>query len=561
MDLFQFFPTPEALAYTAYKMFKNQNITRLLEPSAGRADLLYPIINAGHGYNKGRIDCIELDLDNQAILREKGLNVIDGDFLAFEGRGAFYSHILMNPPFAKGVEHTLKAWDILYDGELVSIINAANIEGYFNPKVKAPKNAKYELLVKLIKDHGEVRFVDQPFMDPDTKRKTRVRVALVHLVKKGSLTFDFFNDLEQDNDNDLGIGDVNQNQLAIPASTIKNLVMSFNAAVEAMKENVIAEEKAAYYASLIGVDLRKKVNEEGNIVTDTRGVIEKASERYTKLKESAWRKVLDTTEFHEQLSSKAAERLERQFEDVLKLEFTTHNIYGLLLGLVEQKGQMQAEMVADVFDSITRYHSENRAYYKGWKSNDRHRDGCYRIKMTRFIIPVSTTLPWSEMRRLADYDKVFAMLDSKQKPDVSLYDTFNDKDTLRLLTQGERVSTSYFDVRFYTGVGTIHFYPKRKDLIERMNRVVGKLRSWLPDDETASDPRFWEQYEQAEKVTRKMDQIKKDRGVSDWEIRTGRVDVEEIHAEACTELGIELPALGWDDSQVERPSLPIAVGA
>ena len=566
MDMFQFFPTPEALAYTAYKMFNNRNITRLLEPSAGRADLLNPIINAGHGYNKGRIDCIELDLDNQAILREKGLNVIDGDFLAFEGRGAFYSHILMNPPFAKGVEHTLKAWDILYDGELVSIINAANIEGYFNPKVKAPKNAKYELLAKLIKDHGEVKFVDQPFMDPDTKRKTRVRVALVHLVKKGSLTFDFFDDLEQDNDNDLGIGDVNQNQLAIPASTIKNLVTSFNAAVEAMKENVIAEEKAAYYASLIGVNLRKKVNEEGNIVTDTRGVIEKASERYAKLKESAWRKGLDTTEFRETLSSKAAERLERQFEDVLKLEFTTHNIYGLLLGLVEQKGQMQAEMVGDVFDSITMYHSENRAYFKGWKSNDKHRSGCYRIKMTRFILPMGTTLfgdslQWSELRRLSDFDKVFAMLDGKHEPEVTLFDTFNNKDTMHELKLGERLSTSYFDVRFYAGVGTVHFYPKRKDLIERMNRVAGKLRNWLPDDETASDPRFWEQYEQAEKVTRKMDQLKKDKGISDWEIRSGRVDVNEIHAEACSELGIKLPALGWDSGQEQRPALPMAVGA
>jgi len=129
------------------------------------------------------------------------------------------------------------------------------------------------------------------------------------------------------------------------------------------------------------------------------------------------------------------------------------------------------------------------------------------------------------------------------------------------LKLGERLSTSYFDVRFYAGVGTVHFYPKRKDLIERMNRVAGKLRNWLPDDETASDPRFWEQYEQAEKVTRKMDQLKKDKGISDWEIRSGRVDVNEIHAEACSELGIKLPALGWDSGQEQRPALPMAVGA
>lgn len=30
----------------------------------------------------------------------------------------------MTPPFASGVEHVLKAWNLLYDGELVAILNA-----------------------------------------------------------------------------------------------------------------------------------------------------------------------------------------------------------------------------------------------------------------------------------------------------------------------------------------------------------------------------------------------------------------------------------------------------
>jgi hypothetical protein len=64
--------------------------------------------------------------------------------------------------------------------------------------------------------------------------------------------------------------------------------------------------------------------------------------------------------------------------------------------------------------------------------------------------------------------------------------------------------STYFDVRFYPGVGTIHFYPTNKAIIDRFNRLVGKERQWLPQDDTQASKAFWEQYDSAEKVTRKM---------------------------------------------------------
>ncbi len=132
MDLNQFYPTPPNLAIRAFMTFKNRSITRLLEPQAGRGDLLKPLLKS-YRFGAPDIDCIEIDPDNQAILQKQGLNVIDSDFLAYEGRGLMFSHILANPPFRSQIPHTLKAWNLLYDGELVTILNAHGIE---NPRTK-----------------------------------------------------------------------------------------------------------------------------------------------------------------------------------------------------------------------------------------------------------------------------------------------------------------------------------------------------------------------------------------------------------------------------------------
>src|SRR5664279_1485418 len=103
MSDLQFYPTPSSLAYKAFRKFKNREVIRILEPSAGRGDLLVGFITGIHS-RTDLIDAIEIDLDNQAVLRGKGINVIDADFLQFNG-AAMYSHVLLNPPFLQGAEH------------------------------------------------------------------------------------------------------------------------------------------------------------------------------------------------------------------------------------------------------------------------------------------------------------------------------------------------------------------------------------------------------------------------------------------------------------------------
>jgi len=538
----QFYPTPKGLALKAWEKFQDKDPALLLEPQAGRGDFLDAISEErrGHGGWYGRApilcECVEIDLQNQAILREKGYRVIDGDFLAFKGGGAEYSHILMNPPFAKGVEHTLKAWEILYSGELVSIVNAESIRN--------PRGPKADHLARLVADHGEVEYLQEEFLTEDTQRKTAVEIALLHLVKKPSVREDFFHfpdGLKLDQTPVIQGLPEKGKAVTVRESSIESLVRCFDIAVEKMRAAVIADAEATYFARFIEIAL---AGEEAKDISAA-GIQTEINKRYTALKADAWRRVLGATEFTERLSSQAQKRLEAEMERVRELEFTKANIWGLLAGLVCQKDQMDRDMICDVFDQFTRFHSGNRAYYRGWKSNDKHRENAWRLKTTRVVIPIGGGefgIQYDRKQELHDIDKVFAMMDGKQKPTLGLLDMVSGGKEQEIKS-AERFKTDYFDLRYYRGTGTLHLFPTRKDLIDRMNRVVGRMRAWLPDESTEADPRFWNQYEKAEKVTAEMDRISKRRPRGAWWLDEKERQTVERHAEACENLGIELPDL------------------
>ena len=500
-DPYQYYPTPEALSRKAWAMFKNQQFARVLEPSAGEGHLLRP---GPYQYGKRLpIDCIEIDIRKHAVLRDEGFAVVGMDFLQFQS-GSVYSHVIMNPPFAEGAKHVLKAWEILFDGEIVAILNAET--------VRNPFSKERQLLLRLIEQHGEVEFLPEMFAGEDAERKTPVDVALVWLKKTSTFEQDILgsilDDLSQDRREADDVAGEFQlpHELALPNAFIDNAALMFNAAVEAARQAVVSEARASRYRAMLGKTLGELsgggISSEDESSSDA--VKRTLFKRYHDLKNRAWTSILRSTQVTSRLSSAAQKRLESDFEAVKSLEFTVPNIYGFLQGIIDQQGDIQLSMVCDVFDLITRYHSDNTVFYMGWKSNDKHRKLGMRIKTTRFVIPGHATesyqndLSWESQRMLADFDKVFAMLDGKYEAAIGLESVFRNH--FHALRTGQRISGSYFDVRYYPGVGTIHFFPSNKSLIDRMNRLVGNHRRWLPPAETKAGTGFWQQFDQAEKL-------------------------------------------------------------
>lgn len=507
-DMYQFYPTPRDLATRVWNKLINKHPDRVLEPHAGKGDLLKAMYDRHYGYGSqsySHIDCCEIDFRHHADLRELGVKIVGHDFLAME-TGACYSAIVGNPPFHNGEKHVLKAWDLLWDGEISMVVNAET--------VRNPMSVDRQRLVKLIEDFGDVEFVEGAFEVDDAVRKTPVDVAIVHLVKKADVgsfvTMDLLRGMQRDvvRGEDLGVGYAQTQQVALPANEIENRVLIFNAAVESARASIFAQAQASAYAGMLGdsIGTRSAGRSDREFAPTVEYVRSALDEAYGDLKGRAWASVVRSADVTSRLSSAAQKRVEAEFKLIAELEFTVKNIYSFLIGICEQQGKIQIDMLCDTFDRITRYHSDNTAYYRGWRSNDKHyRSIGRRIRYTRFIIPGFSadswhkSPPWEMQRLLADFDKGFALLAGDTAPAVSLVSVSDS--CWAELKRGKRVESSYFDIRYYPGTGTIHFFPRDKKLIDRLNRVVGRQRGWLPAENLKLESSgFWDQYEKAEKL-------------------------------------------------------------
>lgn len=527
-DPFQFYPTNQMTALNLVSLFSDlDDRDMILDSSAGQGALLdairekrindYIDFHNKNGFlkktisreNLGRHEienvlqgmslyCAEIDFNHHPTLKAKGYQMVGTDFLDMRDLSRF-SKILMNPPFREGVKHLLHAWRGLWEGEIACILNAETIRN--------PYTVERKFLCDLIERHGRVEFEEGAF--ENSERKTSVEIAYVLLKKSARLDItaeiiaDAMDDGDRSRDEDI-VRDVfdTENQIALRGSTIKNAVKAYNAAVQAAKESAIAAGRAGYYASLCGMEYIES-SLEGVIAEGAPAVRKRIAKHHEAILSASWKNINNSTGFTSRLSSKARERFMSELKTISQLEFTTKNIYALLDGIVASQGEIQKSMMCDVFDEISRYHygnQNNSVSYRGWKSNSKHRTNGMKIKSTRFILPMSksyassNSVGYESERLLADFDKVFAMLDGKLEPEVSLVSLSQNK-----LLSSDRVSSTYFDVRWYAGAATLHFYPRKKDLIDRLNRLVGKERQWIPSEKENVSPEFWKQYDMAEK--------------------------------------------------------------
>lgn len=518
-DDWQFYPTPSRLAHRAWEMFssdvRRDPTARILEPSAGTGDLLGPVLDRVREWEASRFswDAIEINPDHHAKLVSRHARVVGYDFLSFQGM-AHYSHIIMNPPFNQGAKHLLHAWNGLFDGEIVAILNAETLRN--------PYSAERKLLARIVQEHGRVEYLQEAFTGEGVVRTAQVEVALIHLVKRAdedALVGNMIEGLVKDRGPAPDAGQWEPEYcLSVPDGFVEEVVYNFDLAVEAERQSAIVQARAAHYRKRMGKTMAEALSKGNDTPVDkTNSEITMASSlrysfanSYIEMKDAAWSQILHSTYVLSRLSHKARKRVESEFENIKALEFTVANIYGFLRGLSMNAGDIQMGMYCDVFDLITRYHTDNAAYFMGWKSNDKHRTAGMRIKRSRFIIPSEShsywrsSASWDMCSMLGDFDRVFALLDGKQAPAIGLRDLFETPESFKRLLDAERLSSDYFDVRYYKGIGTIHFYPKSPDVIERLNRVVGRHRSWLPSSMDEASSGFMAQYEMAEKLQKEV---------------------------------------------------------
>lgn len=459
---------------------------------------------------------VEIDPQHHAMLRENGATILGYDFMTIESL-ATVDQIIMNPPYADGAKHVLHAWDKVYDAEIVAIVNAETIRN--------PYSQERQRLVELIEKHGSVEFLQDQFTD-NVDRKTDVEVALIHLEKTPESIFDMeaiLGGLKQgDNAKGPEIEPEVCQALALPENLVQNTYHRFVAAVNAARVAAEASAIAAKASTALGVtlsEMQAKGVDNGyrGETVDVRKTANSHFQRdYNNLKKQAWAQIIRSSLLTDKLSNQARRKVEAEAESIYLMEFSIANVHGFLAGLFESMGDIYSDMVCGLFDNIVGRSNDNVAFYKTWKSNERHRFGM-RLKRTRFIIP-NFSLTWGgslcyeSEQFLADIDKVFGYLHGVTGSYDGLVDTFRRQ----RCDSGERISSRYFEFRFYKGARTMHFYPKSQEVIEKLNRFVGARRQWLPDQMEQGNADFNKQYEQAENLTKQYDAAWKKTGQSRW---------------------------------------------
>ncbi len=149
--LYQFFPTPPALADRLVDLADVYPGQTVLEPSAGHGAIVDAIVRLNNG---AKIDMVELDQANRAKLatHAEGILMDEPDFLKVDlsvsPNGEGWDRIIANPPFAKGqdIQHVTHMMTLVRPGGVVvSVVSGS---------VAFREGVKFQAFRDLIDTHG-----------------------------------------------------------------------------------------------------------------------------------------------------------------------------------------------------------------------------------------------------------------------------------------------------------------------------------------------------------------------------------------------------------------------
>ena len=492
MDKKQFYPTPYKLARKMVDILSGDNYyisgKTILEPSAGDGAIL-DILVKNRRVQKENIICCEVDYDRQVILRHKGYNIVGFDFMADDI--AYTPHnIIMNPPFRNGVNHVIKAWNILAaGGRLVALINASNL------KVSNP-NFNTQSLMDIIDIFGSVEYLKDEFMDELSRRKTNVEVALITLDKPKSED-DYFLNAGFDKIKETIQSDQKaaQSSALVVKDIIPQLVARYNASIQAYK----TMDKAISEFNMVSTIFSKYGAGGVKIQRPT------YNEFVRNLTKEAWEEVFKKSNLRNMVSKKVKEELNNEFDSCATIAFNERNINMLLESLIFRFDEIMTGCLLESFDNFTKYHTENREHREGWISNSQW------LITKKLIYPAIYDtrhkwyfdISWTQKEILNDLDRALCYLAGLKLSDINtISDTIrveseeihaaNKKgDTYRCPFSMRGLRSTFFDIKTYKK-GTVHltFNYKLKsgdDIRDRFNYIVAKQRGFPLKGEDVKD--------------------------------------------------------------------------
>lgn len=492
-----FYPTPLSVIEKMLACLEPNFIRKaqILEPSAGKGDILDylttdqfdgfrfrrrfnenepedldaemdRLYDLRQGARKENIYAIEVAPDLQAILRSKQYAVVGSDFLAWQDH-LHIDLVVMNPPFADGAQHLLKAFEVVADGgQVVCLLNAETINN--------PFSVMREQLNKLISEYGTVEQLGPVFKDAE--RPTSVNVALVHL-KKPARERQTFTGLDEETGEDKTPRF--SDNMPVTANAMEALVTSYNLAVEALRHRYDAETAYNYYLGGI------KDYENDPVFMGSRR--KPLNEQIQHVKGLFWKNIFDRTKIGQRTTSDFRKDFEAFIAHQSKVAFTVENIMQVLAQFVENLDDIMQRCIVDTFDRATRYHEKNATKYlvDGWKTNK-----SWRLN-EKIINPSGIT--WDPMFNrfdlerwrsdaadfYNDLDRCCAFLSGRKFEDIHGI-TKAIEGRKWLPGTGFKLDSEFFTITLYKK-GTVHLVWKDKRLLAQFNQAAARGKNWVGD--------------------------------------------------------------------------------
>lgn len=465
----QFYPTPDHIASKMVEKIGRKNFKRayILDPSAGSGSLLEYVNSIFKYDNWGKpsaVHAVEIDQDLRSVLMGKNIDVVGEDFMQFS-TNFNYDIILMNPPFADGAKHLLKAWQIAGSSEIVCLLNSETLNN--------PCTSDRQLLKKIIEDNnGTVEDLGDCFSN--AARTTGVNVSMVYLKKEAASNFSF-DPSNMERENHEFPEDLQDNMPAVN-NVLKSYENSHVASINAFKELLTAWNKFRYYSKPItdGYYNDDFISFIKN--NDFNGFV-------TRFNNMSWDKVLQKSKFKDYMTKDVKSEFTDKFAKQQNIAFTEQNMMLMFEVLWFNKDKILSDCAEEVFDIMTKYHKDNRVHNEGWKHNDAY------MVSRKVVLPHYIGTNWSSKfkveRSLAlnDIDRAMCHLTGKKIANISTVENVLEKRFAELGStsygSGQNlVESEFFKIRFFKK-GTIHLEFKNKQLWETFNRTVALNKGWL----------------------------------------------------------------------------------
>ena len=477
-----YYPTPESLLEKITAGIDWPEAYYVLEPSAGRGNICDFLRKKADSFKWSTyhrnlemdIDCIEIEPEFRAILKDKGFRVVHDDFLTYHTY-KHYDLIIMNPPFSVGARHLLKAIEIQQTsgGAIICLLNAETLR---NPYSNERKN----LLQKLEQYGAEIKYYEKAFSVAENP--TDVEIACVKVIvpepERKTTIFETLREKDYEEYEKKA-----QNSELAESDLVSAFVAQYNREIEwglrLNDELRELKEKSLEEKSLITLRIYNGEDDDKNYIFSVNEYVRAVRRKY-------WEKLFRHPRIVGRLTSNQQNEYLTKIETLTHYDFSYWNIKTIQEEIARNLIKSVDECILDLFDELSARHSWdedekiNIHYYNGWKTNS-----AWKINR-RVVLRLSAyehysggrydVWLWRVIPKLADIEKVLNFLDNGETGEVNINAQMEEAKKSHNL---RNIPLKYFTVTFYKK-GTCHLTFTNERLLKKLNIFGSQRKGWLP---------------------------------------------------------------------------------